>query len=134
MKAAKLITLNTSTENIDIRQVEKPDLISEKQILVEVYTAGVNPIDWKIRKGYVALPLAGVSALQGITEHINLQKGQKILIHGGAGGIGHIAIQIAKGIGAYIATTVRKAHIDFVKDLGAQETIDYSSQMLQLYV
>src|SRR3989344_5597445 len=53
-----------------------------------------------------SLPLVGSSAVQALEEHIKLQKGQKILIHGGAGGIGSIAIQLAKHIGAYVATTV----------------------------
>lgn len=72
-----------------------------------------------------ALPLVGVSALQAIEDHINLQKGQKILIHGGAGGIGHIAVQLAKAKGAYVITTVSEDDTDFVKSLGADEVIDY---------
>lgn len=75
-----------------------------------------------------ALPLAGSSAIQALVEHIKLQSGQKILIHGGAGGIGHIAIQLAKSLGAYVATTVSSPHINFVKNLGADEVIDYKNQ------
>lgn len=75
-----------------------------------------------------ALPVVGASAVQALEEHFKLQKGQKILIHGGAGGIGHIAIQIAKHIGAYVATTVSTKNIDFVKQLGADEVIDYKEQ------
>ena len=75
-----------------------------------------------------ALPLAGVSALQALTEHIGLKKGQKILIHGGAGGIGSLAIQIAKHLGAYVATTVSERDKEFVKKLGANEVIDYKNQ------
>jgi alcohol dehydrogenase len=72
-----------------------------------------------------ALPLTGVSALQAIVEHIKLTSGQKILIQGGAGGIGHLAIQIAKSIGAYVATTISTDDINFAKDMGADEIIDY---------
>lgn len=72
--------------------------------------------------------LVGVSALQALEEHINLQKGQKILIHGGAGGIGSTTIQLAKSIGAYVATTVSSDDIEFVKGLGADEVIDYKTQ------
>ncbi|MDQ3123710.1 MAG: NADP-dependent oxidoreductase [bacterium] len=79
-------------------------------------------------KQAASLPLVGVSALQALTEHINLKPGQKIFIHGGAGGIGTIAIQIAKNIGAYIATTASGEHIDIVKNLGADEVIDYKVQ------
>lgn len=75
-----------------------------------------------------SLPLVGVSALQALTEHIKLQSGQKIFIHGGAGGIGTIAIQIAKNLGAYVATTATDTGIDYVKQLGADEVIDYKDQ------
>ena len=75
-----------------------------------------------------ALPLAGISAYQALVDHLALQPGQKILIHGGAGGIGSLAIQIAKGIGAYVATTASAADAEFVKGLGADETIDYQTQ------
>ncbi|MBI2145563.1 NADP-dependent oxidoreductase [Candidatus Woesearchaeota archaeon] len=75
-----------------------------------------------------AVPLAGVSAWQALAEHMNLSKGQKILIHGGAGGIGSFAIQIAKHTGAYVATTASADDLDFVKNLGADEAIDYKKQ------
>ena len=75
-----------------------------------------------------SLPLVGVSALQALTQHINLQPAQKILITGGAGGIGRIAIQIAKHIGAYVATTAAGEGISAAKNLGADEVIDYKSQ------
>lgn len=79
-------------------------------------------------KQAASLPLVGISALQGMTEHIDLQPDQKIFIHGGAGGIGTIAIQIAKHIGAYVATTATGDNIELVKSLGADEVIDYKSQ------
>ena len=75
-----------------------------------------------------SLPLVGASAVQGIEEHINIQKGQKILIHGGAGGIGSLAIQLAKVRGAYVATTVATGEISFAKQMGADEVIDYERQ------
>lgn len=75
-----------------------------------------------------SLPLVGVSALQALTQHIDLQPGQKIFIHGGAGNIGLVAIQIAKYIGAYIATTATSEDIEAVKRLGADEVIDYKTQ------
>jgi len=75
-----------------------------------------------------SLPLVGVSALQALTENIDLKKGQKILISGGAGGIGNIAIQIAKDIGAYVATTVSSNEISYAKELGADEVIDYTTE------
>jgi len=78
-----------------------------------------------------AIPLTGESALQVITEHMQLAPGQKILIHGGAGGIGTVAIQIAKHLGAYVATTATDDGIQYVKDLGADEVIDYKAQKFE---
>jgi NADPH:quinone reductase-like Zn-dependent oxidoreductase len=75
-----------------------------------------------------SLPLVGASAIQGIEEHANIQSGQKILIHGGAGGIGSLAIQLAKLRGAYVATTVATDDLEFAKSLGADEVIDYKTQ------
>lgn len=77
------------------------------------------------------LPLVGVSAWQALVETIGLSKGQKILIHGGAGGIGSIAIQLAKQVGAYVATTVSTNDKQFVKELGADEVIDYKTQTFE---
>lgn len=75
-----------------------------------------------------AIPLVGVSAWQAIVDNMGLIKDQKILIHGGAGGIGSIAIQLAKKIGAYVATTVSSDDKRFVTDLRADEIIEYKSQ------
>ena len=168
-----------SSDVIEINQSIPEPIVSMGKVLVIVKTAGVNPIDWKIREGYMqqkfqlqfpstlgmdfsgvikqvgegvsafkqgeevygqasvvtggsgafaemaltkadsiahkprnlshaeaaALPLVGVSAWQALVENIALSKDQKILIHGGAGGIGSIAIQLAKHLGAYITTT-----------------------------
>ena len=74
------------------------------------------------------IPLVGVSAWQALDETIGLSKDQKILIHGGAGGIGSIAIQLAKHLGAYVATTVNTNDKQFVKELRADEAIDYKTQ------
>lgn len=84
-----------------------------------------NNLDFKQA---ASLPLVGVSAVQALTEHINLQKGQKIFITGGSGGIGTIAIQIAQHIGAYVATTVPTEGVEAAKQLGADEVIDYKTQ------
>jgi alcohol dehydrogenase len=61
-----------------------------------------------------ALPLVGVSAWQALIENIGLSRDKKILIHGGAGGIGSIAIQLAKQLGAFVATTVSANDKQFV--------------------
>lgn len=201
MKAAQ-ITSYGGSEVVEIKDNVALPLLSVGRVIIEARVAGVNPVDWKIREGYLqkmaplqfpatlggdfsgviikvgenvsgfnegdevygtalalgsgsgsfaefiaadvkfiakkpektshveaaALPLAGVSALQALTEHIGLKKGQKILIHGGAGGIGSLAIQIAKHLGAYVATTVSERDKEFVKKLGANEVIDYKNQ------
>jgi alcohol dehydrogenase len=75
-----------------------------------------------------ALPLVGVSAWQALVEHIGLSKEKKILIHGGAGGIGSVSIQLAKHLGAYVATTVSTNDKQFVQELGADQIIDYKKE------
>lgn len=181
-------------EVVVVNEVEKP-IAAKDQVLVEVYAASINPIDYKIRSGMLknmmplqfpvtlggdfagvtetgeevfgsaivvgggtgafaefattkttsfaakpksinfieaaALPLTGSSAIQALEEHIQLQPGQKILIHGGAGGIGTMAIQLAKALGAHVATTVSTKEIDYVKSLGADEVIDYTAQKFE---
>jgi NADPH:quinone reductase-like Zn-dependent oxidoreductase len=78
-----------------------------------------------------SLPLAGVSALQALEENIKLKAGQKILIHGGAGGIGSIAIQIAKDLGGDVATTASAKDKDYVKKLGADKVIDFRNEAFE---
>jgi alcohol dehydrogenase len=72
-----------------------------------------------------AVPLAATSAYEAIFEHMKLQRGQRILIHGGSGGIGSFAIQLAKHVGAYVAATASGDGVEFVESLGADEVIDY---------
>jgi NADPH:quinone reductase-like Zn-dependent oxidoreductase len=77
------------------------------------------------------LPTVGVTAWQALVDTIGLSRGQKILIHGGAGGVGSIAIQLAKYLGAYVATTVSEKDKQFVKGLGADEIIDYKTRTFE---
>jgi alcohol dehydrogenase len=205
MKSAQITRYGNNSEVIEINEVTMPNLSAGK-VLVNIKIAGINPIDWKIREGYMqqmihlqfpstlgmdfsgvikqvgedvssdfkqgdevygqagvpsggsgafselalanatsiahkpkrlshtqaaALPLVGVSAWQALVEHTGLSKGQKILIHGGAGGIGSIAIQLAKNLGAHVATTVSSDDKQFVQDLGANEVIDYKTQTFE---
>jgi NADPH:quinone reductase-like Zn-dependent oxidoreductase len=194
-----------SSDVVEINNTVSVPSPSLGKILVNVKAAGVNPVDWKIREGYMqqivplqfpsilgmdfsgivrqvgggedvasdfrqddevygqasvfsggsgafaesalankdsiahkpktlnhleaaALPLVGVSARQAIIENIGLSKDQKILIHGGAGGIGSIAIQLAKQLGAHVATTVSTNNKQFVQGLGADDVIDYKTE------
>lgn len=71
------------------------------------------------------LPLAGLTAWQALVDATEVRSGQRVLIHGGGGGVGHLAIQIAKAHGAEVVTTASAAKHDFVWQLGADEVIDY---------
>ncbi len=72
-----------------------------------------------------SIPLVGLTAWQALIEKANLKKGQKVFIQAGSGGVGTIAIQLAKHIGAYVATTTSAENIDWVKELGADVVINY---------
>ena len=192
-----------SNDVVEVNETAPAPSLSSGKILVNIKASGVNPVDWKIREGYMqqimplqfpstlgldfsgvvkqveedahsdfkqgdevygqasvfsggsgafaelalankdsiarkpktlnhleaaALPLVGVSARQALVEYIGLSKDKKILIHGGAGGIGSIAIQLAKHLGAYVATTVGTNDKQFVQELGADQVIDYKTQ------
>jgi NADPH:quinone reductase-like Zn-dependent oxidoreductase len=75
-----------------------------------------------------AVPLAGLTAWQGIFDHGKLQTGQRILIHGAAGGVGSFAVQLAKWKGAYVIGTASGKNTAFLKELGADEVIDYKTE------
>jgi NADPH:quinone reductase-like Zn-dependent oxidoreductase len=72
-----------------------------------------------------SVPLTGLTAWQALIERAHLKKGQKVLIHAGSGGVGTIAIQIAKHVGATVATTTSTANVDLVRRLGADVVVDY---------
>jgi NADPH:quinone reductase-like Zn-dependent oxidoreductase len=72
-----------------------------------------------------AIPLVGLTAWQALVEIADLRQGQKVFIHAGAGGVGTFAIQLAKHLGATVATTTSAANIDLVRRLGADVVIDY---------
>lgn len=75
-----------------------------------------------------SLPLVALTAWQALVEIGHVQPGQKVLIHAGAGGVGSIAIQLAKHLGAEVATTASAANANFVRSLGADHVIDYRSE------
>ena len=72
-----------------------------------------------------SIPLVGLTAWQVLVERANLKTGQKVLIHAGSGGVGTVAIQLAKHLGATVATTTSTANLEWVKRLGADLVIDY---------
>jgi NADPH:quinone reductase-like Zn-dependent oxidoreductase len=170
------------------------------EVLIKVHAAGVNPVDWKIREGYLtefiphklpltlgwdfsgeiaavgtnvkkwrvgdavyarpdlskngayaeyitvsedeiaakpktlswqksaAVPLVTLTAWQALNDIGQMKKGDRVLIHAGAGGVGIAAIQLAKQVGATVYTTASTRNIEFLKSLGADEVIDYTQQ------
>ncbi|UGQ13976.1 NADP-dependent oxidoreductase [Yinghuangia sp. ASG 101] len=74
------------------------------------------------------LPLVALTAWQALVERAHVQPGQKVLIHAGSGGLGTVAIQLAKHLGAHVATTAGTANVDLVKGLGADVVVDYKKQ------
>lgn len=75
-----------------------------------------------------SLPLVALTAWQALVERGNVRPGQKVLIHAGAGGVGSIAIQLAKHLGANVATTGSGSNADFLRELGADVVIDYRTE------
>jgi NADPH:quinone reductase-like Zn-dependent oxidoreductase len=78
-----------------------------------------------------ALPLAGLTAWQIVVDTIQLQDGDDLLIHGAAGGVGHLAVQIAKARGANVIATARAEQADWLRRLGADQVIDYRSERFE---
>ena len=78
-----------------------------------------------------SIPLVGLTAWQALVERANLRPGQRVLIHAGSGGVGTIAIQLAKQLGATVATTTSTANIELVKSLGADVVVDYKKQAFE---
>ncbi len=74
-----------------------------------------------------ALPLAGLTAWQALNDTAAVRAGQRVLIHAAAGGVGHLAVQIAKSLGAYVIGTASSGHHAVLRDLGADELIDYTT-------
>ena len=95
--------------------------IAVKAAIVAKKPAGLSHVD------AAALALTGLTALSAIEETLKLQPGETILIQGGAGGVAGFAIQLAKHIGARVITTASAANHAYVRDLGADEIIDYNT-------
>ncbi|WP_336598125.1 NADP-dependent oxidoreductase [Paraburkholderia bengalensis] len=77
-----------------------------------------------------ALPVSGLTALQMLADVAQVGPGAKVLVNGAAGGVGHLAVQIAKSLGAYVIAVARKEKHEFVKRLGADQVIDYTTSVV----
>jgi len=78
-----------------------------------------------------SIPVVALASWQALVERANVQAGQKVLVHAGSGGVGTIAIQLAKHLGASVATTASTSNIDLVKGLGADVVVDYTKQAFE---
>ena len=204
MKAIRIHAYG-GAENLKYDEVPRPEP-QAGQVLIQVYAAGVNPIDWKIREGFfqqvydyslpviagadvagvvasvgdgvttlqpgqavygtadmalsgayaeyavgyadaiapkpktldyihaASIPIVAMTAWQALFDGANLQPGQSVLIHGGAGGVGRYAIQLAKWKRARVIATASAANLDDLRNLGADQAIDYASQPFEQQV
>ena len=96
-------------------------------IAVHEHAIALKPANTSMAQA-ASLPLVALTAWQVLVDTARLQKGQKVLIHAGSGGVGSVAIQLAKYLGAFVATTTSTANVEWVKALGADVVIDYKQQ------
>src|SRR5580700_5670923 len=96
--------------------------LAVKAAIVASKPSGLSHVD------AAALALTGLTAMSAIEDTLKLQRGETILIQGGAGGVAGFAIQLAKHIGARVITTCSTANVGYVRGLGADEVIDYTAQ------
>jgi NADPH:quinone reductase-like Zn-dependent oxidoreductase len=78
-----------------------------------------------------AIPLAALTAWQGLVDHARVERGQHVLVHGAAGGVGTYAVQIAAHLGARVTATARGRDLDFVRELGAATAVDYRTERFE---
>lgn len=96
-------------------------------VLVDEGLAAAKPASLSFEEG-AALPLAALTAWQSLIVAGRMKAGDKVFIQAGAGGVGHLAIQLAKARGAWVATTCSERNIEYVAELGADEVINYREQ------
>lgn len=188
----------------ELEELDMPQPVpNDDQVLIEMHATSINPIDWKLRQGYLkemiplefpiilgwdaagkvaavgsnvkrfqigdrvfarpnltnrgtyaeyivteesmlakipenvsyieaaSIPLAGLTAWQCLYDFSGMKRGDKVLIHAGAGGVGSLAIQIAKNAGAYVASTASGKNKELLESLGVNQFIDYSQQSFE---
>ncbi|MEJ2688466.1 MAG: NADP-dependent oxidoreductase [Deltaproteobacteria bacterium] len=189
-------------EQLVLEEAPRPE-IGDDEVLVRVWAAGVNPVDWKVRQGYLseflghhlplipgwdfaglvdlvgaevrtlqpgdrvygladlsrdgsyaeyiavkassvapmpaslcfeeaaAVPLTALTAWQALFDQAGLAAGQKVLVHGAAGGVGHFAVQFANWCGAHVVGTASGRHRKFLDRIGVHEVIDYTAERFE---
>jgi len=98
-----------------------------EQIAIDAADVAPKPTSLSFEEA-AAVPLVALAAWQALVDVAHVQPGQKVLVHAGAGGLGSTVIQVAKHLGAHVATTVHTKDVDKVRALGADEVIDYTAQ------
>ncbi|MCF4996328.1 zinc-binding dehydrogenase [Pseudomonas syringae] len=101
-------------------------------IAVDTRLIAAKPHTLDMREA-AALPLVFITAWEGLVDHANARAGQRVLIHGGAGGVGQVAVQLAKARGADVYATGSAGSLDFIRSLGVT-AIDYQAQSVEDYV
>ena len=99
-------------------------------VAVPEHAAALKPANLSFIEA-ASIPMVGLTVWQAFKEHMQLEPGQKVFIPAGSGGIGTIAIQLAKYLGATVGTTTSTANIEWVRALGADEVIDYKKQAFE---
>ena len=98
-----------------------------EQIAIDAADVARKPASLSFEEA-AAVPLVALAAWQALVDVAHVQPGQKVLVHAGASGLGSTVIQVAKHLGAHVATTVHTKDVDRVRALGADEVLDYTAQ------
>ena len=96
-----------------------------EQIAIDASDVALKPASLSFEEA-AAVPLVALAAWQALVDVAAVRPGQKVLVHAGAGGLGSTVIQVAKHLGAYVATTASTKDVEKVRDLGADEVVDYT--------
>lgn len=102
-------------------------------MLVDARLMAKKPVSLSMRQA-AALPLVAITSYEALVEKMNVKEGDHVLIHGATGGVGHIAIQLAKALGATVTATHGPANAELAKTLGADNLVDYSTESVADYV
>ncbi len=97
------------------------------QAVVQATAAAIKPRSLSFAQA-ACLPIAGCTALQALRDHGGLIEGDSVLINGGAGGVGHLAVQVADAMDATVTATCGPSNVEFVRSLGADRVIDYTQE------